>query len=60
MVQVPTSADREVREGIKEQEEGKGSVRATWEVAEESHVLSRYGFYCWIFPFFSFTFHLGL
>ena len=41
MVQVSSSAEREVREGIKEQEEGKGSVRATWEVGEESHVLSR-------------------
>ena len=60
MVQVSSSAEREVREGIKEQEEGKGSVRATWEVGEEGDVLSRYGFYCWIFPFFSFTFHLGL
>ena len=60
VVQVSSSPEREVREGIKEQEEGKGSVRATWEVGEESHVLSRYGFYYWIFPFFSFTFHLGL
>ena len=40
VVEVSGSAEREVREGIKEQEEGKGSVRATWEVGEEGHVLS--------------------
>ena len=39
MVQVSSSAEREVREGIKEQEEIKRSVRATWEVGEEGHVL---------------------
>ena len=40
VVEVSGSAEREVREGIKEQEEGKGSVGATWEVGEEGHVLS--------------------
>ena len=40
VVEVSGSAEREVREGIKEQEEGKGSVGAMWEVQEEGHVLS--------------------
>ena len=35
-----SSAEREVREGIKEQEEFQRSVRATWEVGEEGHELS--------------------
>ena len=56
MVQVSSSAAREVREGIKEQEEGKGSVRATWEVGEEGHVLSMHaqplGFLLLDFSFF--------
>ena len=64
MVQASSSAEREVREGIKEQEEGKGRVRATSEVGEEGHVVSMHaqplGFYCSIFPFFTFPFHLRL
>ena len=60
MVQVSSSAEREVREGIKEQEEGKGSVRATWEVGEEGHVLSMHaqplGFLLLDFSFFFLSF----
>ena len=40
VVEVSGSAEREAREGIKQQEEGKGSVGALWEVGEEGHVLS--------------------
>ena len=62
MVEASSSAEREVREGIKEQEEGKGSVRATWEVGEEGHVLRMHaqplGFllldFFFFFLFFSF------
>ena len=60
MVQVSSSAERQVREGIKEQEEGKGSVRATWEVREEGHVLSMHaqplGFSLLEFSFFFLSF----
>ena len=60
VVQVSSSAEREVREGIKEQEEGKGSVRATWEVGEEGHVLSMHaqplGFLLLDFSFFFLSF----
>ena len=63
VVEVSGSAEREVREGIKEQEEGKGSVGATWEVGEEGHVLSMHtqllGFllldFFFFFLFFSFS-----
>ena len=55
VVQVSSSAGREVREGIKEVEEGKGSVRATREVGEEGHVLQPLGFllldFSFSFPF---------
>ena len=51
---------REVREGIKEQEEGKGRVRATWEVGEEGHVLNMHaqplGFFLLDFSFFFLSF----
>ena len=65
MVQVSSSSEREVREGIKEQEAGKGCVRATWEVGEEVQVLSMHaqplGFLLFgFFLFFPFPFHLGL
>ena len=60
MVQVSGSAERVVREGIREQEEGKGSVRATWEVGEEGHVLSMHaqplGFLLFDFSFFFLSF----
>ena len=56
VVEVSDSAEREVREGIKEEEEGKGSVWATWEVGEEGHVLSMHaqplGFLLLDFSFF--------
>ena len=65
MNQVSSSAEREVREGIKEQEHIKRSVRATWEVGEEGHVLSMHaqvlGFLLLDFSFFvlSFSFRVG-
>ena len=40
MVQVSSSVEREVREGIKEQEEGMGNVRAMWEVGEDGQMLT--------------------
>ena len=59
-----SSAEREVREGIKEQEDIKRSVRATWEVGEEGHELNMHaqplGFVLFNFSFFFCPFHLGL
>ena len=54
-------AEREVREGIKEQEEIKRSVRAAWEVGEEGHELNMHaqllGFLLFdFFIFFPFLF----
>ena len=55
-----SSAEREVREGIKEQEEIKRSVRATWEVGEEGHELNMHaqplGFLLFDFSFFFLSF----
>ena len=63
MVEVSALAERGVTEGIKEQEEGKGSVGAMWEVGEEGLVLSMHaqllGFVLLDFYVFSFPFHLG-
>ena len=60
VVEVSGSPEREVREGIKEQEEGKGSVGAMWEVGEEGHVLSMHtqllGFLLLDFSVFSLSF----
>ena len=55
-----SSAEREVREGIKEQEEIKRSVRATWEVGEEGHELNMHAQPLWFLLFdFSFFFFLS-
>ena len=50
------SARKDVREGIKEEEEIKRSVRATWEVGEEGHVLQPLGFLLLDFSFFFLSF----
>ena len=65
LVGVSSLAKREVRKGIKEQEEGKGGVWATWELGQEGHMLSMrtqpLGFLLldFSFFFFSFSFRVG-
>ena len=62
MLQVSSSAERQVREGIKEQEDIERSVRATWEVGEEGHELNMHaqplGFSLLDFSFFFLSFSL--
>ena len=57
------SAEKDVREGIKEEEEIKRSVRATWELGEEGHELSMQaqplGFLLFDFSFFFLSFSFG-
>ena len=53
-------AERQVGEGIKEQEEIKRSARATWDVGEEGHELNMHaqplGFLLFDFSFFFLSF----